>query len=186
MFKLFAVLLVGTFLAAPASAQVSAGDPGDVGRTSAPTNTATEILDTPGINGGHQDLTGTPWSDTTNTQGAGAPNGPKLFGTNSYEARPGVVGDSGAATGAPFPGSYIAPANIALYNQFHGTKKELPPTRIGSFVHDSEYANDIYGNESSHGPPRLNNFSPIDTGINSDDLSTGHKSDAPSASGTPQ
>lgn len=123
-------------------------------------------------------------SQYTSTQGAGSPGGPNLEGTPSQGAGPG--GSSGAATGAPFMGGFTAPANLAL--QAMG-RKTLPPTRLESFVRNSGMNDAIYGDEGEMGLPPYFGFDPshyINTGINMPELTTGHKSDAPSAWGYPQ
>ena len=121
------------------------------------------------------------WANTTSTQGAGAPNGPNLPGTPGYASGP--WGMSGAPTSAPFQGTYFAPANLALRNQ---GQYSLPRTQLDSFVQNSGYNPMIYGDEGTDGPPPFDNFLYINDGISSGGLTTGHKSDAPSAWGYPQ
>ena len=133
-------------------------------------------LDSPG----HTVLAGQGWTDVTNTQGSGAPNGPDLYGTNSQGAGPG--GQSGAATSAPFQGTYAAPGNFALRQQGRST---LPPTELTSIIRDSGMSFSTYGDEGTNGPPPLSDFTTIDGGL-SGGMTTGHPSDAPSAWGTPQ
>jgi hypothetical protein len=119
------------------------------------------------------------------TQGAGQQGGPKLQGTPSGGGGGGAGAPSGAATSAPFRGSYRAPGNFTL--QWQGRfGQNLPPTRLDSFVKESGYADDIYGDEGTEGPPPLNNFKYIESGIKSDGLTTDHRSQLPSAWGTPQ
>ncbi|MBX9686593.1 MAG: hypothetical protein K2X27_07815, partial [Candidatus Obscuribacterales bacterium] len=77
------------------------------------------------------------WADTTNSQGAASPNGPYLFGTTGG----GPVGISGAATAAPFQGTFTAPGSFALRQQGRST---LPPTRLESFVRASGMNDAIY------------------------------------------
>jgi len=120
------------------------------------------------------------WSNFTTTNGSGSPNGPNLAGTNSTGAGPG--GSSGAATSAPFQGTYYAPSNIAA-RQFGGV---LQPTQMTSFVADSGYNDFIYGDEGTDGPPPYDDFGYINDGISSSGLTTGHPSGAPSAWGYPQ
>ena len=135
---------------------------------------------TPGKNGGVYPLAPQGWADITNTQGAGTPNGPELFGTNSKGAGPN--GQSGAVTSAPFQGTYAAPGNFALRQQGRMT---LPPTELTSIVKDSGYSFSTYGDEGTNGPPPLSDFTTIDGGL-SGGMTTGHPSDAPSAWGYPQ
>lgn len=183
MFKSLLLALSASLLLPAASfGQVaSAGATGDVGRTSGfSTQAGNQVhLDTPGANGGHMQLVPEGWADVTNTQGVGAPNGPNLVGSSSYQG----MGDSGTVTSAPFAGSYYAPGNLQLRNE-GGT--HLPETRLDSFVYQSGYNDHIYGDESTHGPPPYFDFEYIEDGINSPGLTTGHPSDAPSAWGTPQ
>lgn len=120
------------------------------------------------------------WADITNTQGASSPNGPLLFGTPSFAAGPG--GSSGAPTSAPFQGTFTAPGNFALRQQ---GRKTLPPTQLTSIIRDSGYSDTTYGDEGTCGPPPYSNFTTIDGGL-SGGMSTGHRSDAPSAWGYPQ
>lgn len=122
-------------------------------------------------------------SSPTSTQGPGD-GGPNLSGTPSMAAGP--WGSSGAATGAPFMGTYTAPANMALRAM---GRRTLPPTRLESFVQNSGKSEAIYGDEGVFGLPPFFGFHPghyINTGINMPELTTGHKSDAPSAWGYPQ
>lgn len=117
----------------------------------------------PTLNGGGA------WADYTGTQGASDPRGPQLEGSASG------FGSGGAATGAPFPGSFIAPANLALAAE---RKRSLPPTRLDSIVFSSGYADDVFGDEGTWGPPPYSSFGTIDRGVHA---TTGHQSDAPSA-----
>lgn len=122
----------------------------------------------------------------TGTQGADQQGGPKLQGTPSGGGGGGGSGgQSGAATSAPMRGSYRAPGNFTLKWQTR-FGQNLPPTRLDSFVKESGYADDIYGDEGTDGPPPLNNFRYIESGIKSDGLTTDHRSQLPSAWGTPQ
>lgn len=125
------------------------------------------------------------WADITNTQGASSPNGPLLYGTPSYAAGPG--GDSGAVSSAPYQGTYTAPGNLALMQMRRST---LPPTRLSSFVRDSGMNDAIYGDEGACGLPPYFGFHDghrIERGLSgSGGLTTGHRSDAPSAWGYPQ
>ncbi len=89
-------------------------------------------------------------------------------------------------TGGPLLNSYLAPSNIALRVQ--GTASMvLPPTRLDSFIAGSGYDDSIYGDESDSGPPPYSSFNTIESGIrnssSASDLTTGHASDAPPASG---
>jgi hypothetical protein len=140
---------------------------------------------TSGYNGGVSALAPQGWADYTNNQGAASPNGPLLYGTPSFAAGP--FGQSGAATGAPFAGTFAAPANMALRQIGRGT---LPPTRLTSFIQDSGMSEAIYGDEGTDGPPPFEGFDEshrIERGmVTSGELTTGHKSDAPSAWGYPQ
>jgi hypothetical protein len=126
-----------------------------------------------GQNGGVQG-----WADTTSTNGARgpmSPNGPLLYGSGS-----GPSGQSGAATSAPFQGTYAAPANFALRNEGRMT---LPPTQLTSIVRDSGMNDQVFGDEGTDGPPPYDDFSYLINGVSA---TTGHQSDAPSAWGYPQ
>ncbi len=112
------------------------------------------------------------WADYTRNQGDEHIWDPLLQSTGSM---------SGAATGAPIPGTFIAPANLALRQQ--GLTK-LPPTRLDSFVFESGYNDHIYGDEGEWDKPPYDCFTQehrIERGIWSEGLTTGHKSDAPEA-----
>jgi len=90
---------------------------------------------------------------------------------------------SQAATGAPIPGTFIAPANLALRNQGPFV---LPRTNLDSFVAQSGYDDLIYGDEGVEDIPPYFNFTAdhrIERGIERSNpgLTTGHRSDAPSA-----
>jgi hypothetical protein len=95
---------------------------------------------------------------------------------------------SQAATGMPIVGTYIAPTNLALRNQGWFV---LPPTNLDSFVAQSGYDFNIYGDEGEDDIPPLFVFSEekrIERGIersNNSTLTTGHRSDAPEAWGWP-
>lgn len=134
---------------------------------------------------GNVQMGGQGWSDYSTTQGVGAPNGPNIrYGTTSAGAGPG--GSSGAASSAPFAGTYTAPGNFALKQMGRNT---LPPTRLESFVRNSGYNDAIYGDEGEDGLPPYFGFDgghTIESGMNAPELTTGHKSDAPSAWGYPQ
>lgn len=136
-----------------------------------------------------------PWSDISSNNGDGQAReggyGDKnatpigqldLPGEGSTGMPDGGVG-AGASTGAPLLGSFIAPGNLALQNQ---KLRRLPETRLDSFVKSSGYNDFIYGDEGTDGPPPYSNFGYIEQGIWSSGLTTGHKSDAPSAWGYPQ
>lgn len=101
----------------------------------------------------------------------------------------GFFPDSATVTGAPVLGSFFAPSNLALQTQYKSPiGGMLPQTRLDSFVRKAEnkgVAEFIYGDEGTTGPPPYDFFLEINTGIESGRLSTGHKSDAPSAWGTP-
>ncbi len=129
---------------------------------------------------GHAGIAPQGWANTTLPQGAGSPNGPKLFGTSGKNAGP--FGQSGAATAAPFQGTYFAPGSFALRQQGRFT---LPPTELTSIIRDSGMSFSTYGDEGTNGPPPLSDFTTIDGGL-SDQMTTGHQSDAPSAWGYPQ
>ena len=133
---------------------------------------------------GHGALAPQGWADITNSQGAGAPNGPLLFGTPGRGAGPG--GQSGAATAAPFQGTFAAPGSFALRQMGRGT---LPPTQLTSLVRDSGMSDAIYGDEGTDGPPPYFGFDEshrFERGLGGSGLTTGHKSDAPEAWGYPQ
>ena len=124
------------------------------------------------------------WANFTSNNGAGSINGPIFKGTAPQLSGPG--GSSGAASSAPFAGTYTAPGNFALKNMGRNT---LPPTRLESFVRNSGMNDAIYGDEGENGLPPYFGFSEghrIERGINAPELTTGHKSDAPSAWGYPQ
>lgn len=132
---------------------------------------------------GNANLAPQGWADFTSTNGAGSLNGPDLRGTFAQFSGPG--GSSGAASSAPFAGTFTAPGNFALKNMGRST---LPPTRLESFVRNSGMNDAIYGDEGESGLPPYFGFGEghrIERGINSPELSTGHKSDAPSAWGYP-
>jgi hypothetical protein len=100
-------------------------------------------------------------TDTTHSgqydPGAGSMQGPQFQAGAPPSA--GQNFDSGAATGSPIPGSFIAPSNIALNTQYRTNK--LPPTRMDSFVYNSGKVWNpwlIYGDEGTFGPPPLDNF----------------------------
>jgi hypothetical protein len=63
--------------------------------------------------------------------------------------------------------------------------KRLPPTETGSFVAASGFSDAIYGDEGDLFPPTASDFATIGSGIHSKNLTTGHKSNLPSAWGTP-
>lgn len=71
-----------------------------------------------------------------------------------------------------------------------GGGRRLPPTRLDSFVRNAGgSADQIYGDEGGEGIPPFFGFSEghyIGSGINSGNLSTGHRSGLPSAWGYPQ
>ncbi|HEY9788753.1 MAG TPA: hypothetical protein V6D22_00045 [Candidatus Obscuribacterales bacterium] len=96
---------------------------------------------------------------------------------------------SQSATGMPIPGTYIAPANLALQTQFGMFGNPiLPKTNLDSFVAQSGYNDLIYGDEGIDDIPPYFVFDEshrIERGIHSADLSTGHRSDAPEAWGWP-
>jgi hypothetical protein len=104
-----------------------------------------------------------------------------LPGQASNGGPDGGVG-SGAATGMPILGTFVAPNNLALRN--NGWRR-LPETRLDSFVKESGYNDMIYGDEGTDGPPPYDDFLYINDGITSGGLTTGHPSDAPSAWGWP-
>jgi hypothetical protein len=94
---------------------------------------------------------------------------------------------SQSATGAPIPGTFIAPANLALRNQGQFV---LPRTNLDSFVAQSGYDDLIYGDEGVEDIPPYFNFTEehrIERGIERSNpgLTTGHRSDAPAAWGWP-
>lgn len=87
--------------------------------------------------------------------------------------------------------TFVAPGNLAQQTQLGADGAlvtPLPKTGTGSFVWEAMKhgaAQTTYADESLHGPPPLNNFTPIESGIRHSGLTTGHKSDAPPASETP-
>lgn len=181
-------LISSALLMSPAMAQQNAmdstaatGNSGDYGNSSwRTTETNLDYMHQDGQ--GNQELAPQGWSNFTNAQGSGSsPNAPFLYGANSGD----FSFNSGAATGAPIPGTFRAPGNLALKSQ---GLKDLPPTRLDSFVRNSGYNDRIYGDEGTEGPPPYFGFdsgSRIERGIFSGGLSTGHRSDAPSAWGWP-
>ncbi|MBY0551651.1 MAG: hypothetical protein K2W95_30490 [Candidatus Obscuribacterales bacterium] len=131
---------------------------------------------------GNIDFAGEGLSLPTSSQGAFSPNGPNLAGTPSGFF---LGGPSGAASSAPVRGTMFAPGNLALRQM---AKSTLPPTRLEGFVHNSGKSEAIYGDEGIYLPP-FDSFTAdhrIEAGINSPDLTTGHKSNAPSAWDFPQ
>ena len=141
------------------------------------------------------------WGDTTprttqTTKPNGAesyrnPFGPQLPGDPSNSSGI-VMGDSGAATGAPISmggaPTYTAPANIALQTQYGAGARKLPKTRLDSFVFNAPNPELIYGDEGRYTVPPYFTFTEehrIERGITSGGLTTGHKSDAPEAWGWP-
>lgn len=123
------------------------------------------------------------------------PNGPHMrplgfeYGDRSGSFLPGSGGGSGATQGGPIilagKNTFLAPGNMALQTQNHSmVGGKLPPTHLDSFVYNAGNKEQIYGDEGTYGPPEATNFSYINSGIRWD-LTTGHKSDAPSAWGTP-
>ena len=96
---------------------------------------------------------------------------------------------SQAATGMPIPGTYIAPANLALQTQYGMFGNPvLPVTNLDSFVAQSGYNDLIYGDEGVDDIPPYFTFDEshrIERGINQAGLTTGHASDTPEAWGWP-
>lgn len=146
---------------------------------------------------GPSDWTTQGWGDTTKTNGAlsgNNPYGPSLPGANSGGALSIFNGrDSGAAQGGPIIvggfNTFLAPANMALRTQYAGKFGgfKLPDTKLDSFVYKAPNAEMIYGDEGTFGPPPLDDFQYINTGIQSSGLTTGHKGkNLPSAWGTPE
>jgi hypothetical protein len=180
MFKSLLIAFTATLtLSTPGFAQAwgdVGSDTGNMGNSSGRTyeqNQDYQKQDSPG----HECLGSPEQGVFTNTQGAGAPNGPDLEGASSYQGH--VPGASGAASSAPITGSYRAPGNIQLQNE---GKTSLPPTRLDSFVAASGYNDKIYGDESQQGMeymPPYTDFQTIQSGGVS--ATTGHPSDAPSA-----
>lgn len=85
----------------------------------------------------------------------------------------------------PYPGTYYAPGNIS--GMWWGGPN-LPVTNMDSFVAESGYNFDIYGDEGVWGPPPLNGFdfpNTIEQGIeespDNGTLTTGHRAALPSA-----
>lgn len=132
---------------------------------------------------GNIDFAGEGLSSFTGTQGSLSANGPNLVGAPGQFGF--VPGGSGAASSAPVRGTMFAPGNLALRQM---GKSTLPPTRLEGFVHNSGNSENIYGDEGVYLPP-FDSFTAdhrIEAGINSPDLTTGHKSNAPSAWDFPQ
>lgn len=105
--------------------------------------------------------------------------------SNSRQTTKQLAAKAATVTGMPFTGTYLAPANLAL--QQAGAKK-LPATRLDSFVRESGYDDNIYGDEGEVGPPpysQFQSFNRINAGIHGDDqgLTTHHGSLLPSAWG---
>jgi hypothetical protein len=172
------VLLVSSVPAMAQSAMQSTADTGNLTNTNY-RPTENNYIPT-GENAGTKG-----WADYTTSQGADSPNGPMLFGTPGSAAGPG--GESGAATSAPYQGTYAAPGNFALRQAGRNT---LPPTNLDSFVWQAGgHREHIYGDEGTDGPPPYNCFNyvhHIEIGINNPGLTTNHKSDAPMAWDYPQ
>jgi hypothetical protein len=99
--------------------------------------------------------------------------------TNQTIARPGVTNGGGSVLNG------LASQTSQLDKVFGGGLSKLPATETGSFVAQSGFREDIYGDEGIIGPPPLFDFSYINSGINSGKLTTGHKSSLPSAWGYP-
>lgn len=136
------------------------------------------------------------WGDTTKTNGAQSgrnPYGPPLRGANSNSSGIPLPGFSGAATGAPVLGTKWAPSNLALQTQYGPAGalfRRLPKTELDSFVYKAAKKGQawmIYGDEGTYDKPPLDDFHYIIQGVEDpDNLSTGHKSKAPTAWGTPE
>lgn len=177
MKKLVFVLVALTFSCAPVLAEPWADAPGTGAygghdSDNSHGNADYHKLDTPGEHGGHRNLGTYNEGARTNSQGAGAPNGPDL------EGAPGSAGhlphNSGAAMGSVSATvKYFSPSNLALQVERAGVF--LPPTRLTSIVADCGYAEDIFGDESTQGPPPLGNYRLPGSGIQA---TTGHPSDA--------
>lgn len=75
-------------------------------------------------------------------------------------------------------------------DQVFGGGRRLPVTTLDSFVRNSAgSADQIYGDESTDGPPPFFTFTEehrIERGIHSANLTTGHRSELPEAWGWPQ
>jgi hypothetical protein len=97
-------------------------------------------------------------SMTTSTQGSGSPNGPTL-----------------------------KPSQMSTLDKVYGGSLSLPPTCLDSFVQNAGgKAFQIYGDEGTDGPPPLDDFQYIDSGIQGGGLTTGHASGLPSSWDYPQ
>ncbi len=187
MFKsLLTALALSIAVAAPSYAQAwsdcaAQGDTGGA-HNNGPSNynASYEKVDSPG----HSCLGSYNEGVKTNSQGAGAPNGPNLQGAPGMAGF--VAGASGAAMSGPIMGGFDAPGNLALKAM---GMRSLPQTRLDSFVAQSGWRDAIYGDEGTDGPPPYMAFPwfrHIEAGITSDKLTTGHKSDAPMAWDYPQ
>ena len=106
-------------------------------------------------------------------------NGNPVWKTDQY----GNVIFQDVITQAPatmnFGGAYMAPGNFAARQWGGGV---LWPTRLDSIVATSGYNFMVFGDEGTDGPPPLDDFGTIDSGVTA---TTGHPSDAPSAWGFP-
>lgn len=180
MFKTFvAVFALSLTIAGPVLAQAwqDSADSGESGHTTTSTreNSRYQKMDSQG----HATLGSYNEGAKTNSQGAGAPNGPDLKGAPGMAGF--VPGQSGAAMSGPILGGFDAPGNLALKAL---GMRSLPKTRLDSFVVESGWNDNIYGDEGKEGPPPYMMFPwfrHIEAGIKSDKLTTGHKSDAPMA-----
>jgi hypothetical protein len=74
---------------------------------------------------------------------------------------------------------FAAPGNFAARQWGNGV---LHPTILNSIVAESGYSDMRFGDDGHQGPPPDNDFEPVDGGVFA---TTGHPSDAPSASGYP-
>lgn len=168
MKSLLPALILVAGLSSPALCQQalqwqSMGAQGDPGTTNAPTSDVTMTENNTNGNYYVQPPSNTSTSATSQSLYQGITNGVPT------------------TSGMPIPGTYIAPGNIA--GMVWGGPV-LPITNLDSFVAQSGYNFDIYGDEGTQGPPPLGDFSTINSGI-SDNLTTGHASALPSAWGWP-
>jgi hypothetical protein len=88
------------------------------------------------------------------------------------------IGGMGTSSGMPIPGTYIAPANIALQTEHHSPfGGALPATNLDSIVAQSGYSDFAFGDEGTDGPPPYSGaWGVINEGLHN--ITTGHPSDA--------
>lgn len=108
---------------------------------------------------------------------------PNAAAANSTKSGKQIACANPTATGMPKRNSYVAPGNIALQQT---GMKQLPQTRLDSFVAESGYNDKIYGGENCIYSKGFTQEHRIERGIVGDraqGLTTGHGSVLPSAWG---